>query len=297
VSYVNLLRGSKLIALRATARALLEGPMLPARELAALQRRLLELEGGCSASLIAALVLHSAVGTVDRALGLLLAHPALSEEAARLVWERLLAGESRPSPIPDAIRWEVRYQRGLVDAIEREGERRETDLPMAWPWYSRASTLEIIDQLGRRAIWLSERRLTENLAWSKRFPEEEYFDRLNRQPRPFVIFRHNAIGKTLLAIGPDLRRYVLKWHQGRCLDAAQRARLVRELLARGRPVPAKARRPASDPRTGAAFKGTEQGLLCGLPTGYTRGNRELTDGARTRPVALPPDPASAPARR
>jgi hypothetical protein len=291
VRYDGLLRTTRQLALRACARAALDGPASAATGLAALHRRLLALERGCSPGLIAAMVLHVAVGVAEQALALLLSHPGRSEETSRLVWERLLAGEARPSSLPDALRWELRFQRGLVDALER---REETNAgpPLVWPWYSRGATLALIDQLGRRTIWLAERPLTDSKAWSGRFPEEEYLARLQRQPRPLLYFRHNAIGKILLALGPDLRKYVLKWHQARCLALARRARLVRELLARRRPVPDEALRPARDPRTGSVFRGDELGLVCGLPPSYTRGNPALVAGARTVPLA--PAPAALP---
>ncbi len=298
VSHVNLLRLAKLETVRAAAAAAQPGaePGASARSLAALHERLLELERRCSPSLIAAMVLLATVGFVEHGLVLLLAHPALAEEETRRVWDRLLAGEARPSPMPDAIRWEARFQRGLADAIERGDRTNEGGTPIVWPWYSRESTLALAEQLGRRAIWLAERPLTESGAWTRRFPEEEYLARLQRQPRALVLFRHNAIGKTLLALGPDLRRYVLRWHQARCLAIARRARLVRELRARGRAVPdAAALRSLDDPRTRVRFSGTEL-EVCGFPEAYTRGDRGLVAGARPRPLPPPPPlPASAPA--
>lgn len=300
VRYDGLLRTARQLMLRACARAALGSPAPAANELAALQRRLLELERRCSPGLIAAMVLHVAVGVVEQGLALLLSHPGLAEESSRLVWERLLASEVRPSPVPDALRWEVRFQRGLVDALERRDEPTGGP-PLVWPWYSREGTLALIDQLGRRTIWLAERPLTDSKAWSARFPEEEYLARLERQPRPLVYFRHNAIGKILLALGPDLRKYVLKWHQARCLAIARRTRLVRELLARRRPVPDEALRPARDPRTGSLFRGDEQGAVCGFPAAYARGSDPaLVAGARTVPLAPAPhaaEPTSAPTPR
>jgi hypothetical protein len=295
VSYLPLMRGVRLLTLRSLIQAGQGQPDQAAREIGALVDRLLVLEQECAPSLITAMILTVSLQHLARGLGFALAHPALSRGTEAEIWRRLARLEQRPTPIPGALRWEARWLRALLEqpvdfttvAQESRGER---GAKAPWPLYDKQATLTLHDRLARRNVWLAGQPL-DAAAWARPSSEDEYLERLRRQPRLLSWLRWNSVGTTLLAVArPAMAKYSLKWHRDRCLLAAQRARWLRDLRQRGR-APALEAPPPLDPFRQQPFTGLEGAPVCGVPRSFLAGDEKLRLGSD--PPPLPPPPGAA----
>lgn len=261
-SFLVLVRGLRLLTLRSLATAQQGDAAGALRGALELLDRLVDLEQRCTPNLIEAMVLMSSVGVAARALGYPLAaglEPALERE----VWARFGRLAQRRSPLPDALRLEAGWLLETLPDMVRSAPSGDGDTPRSWPWYDEADTRRLFELTYRRLVWLAEQPPTSE-AWTRRFPEEDYLDDLSGQARWLGIFRFNAVGKILAGIAaPAFRKYPLKWHQERCMLAAQGARWRHELEARGRRAAAQMA-PPRNPFTGRPVQ-PEQGAVCAAP--------------------------------
>jgi glycerol-3-phosphate O-acyltransferase len=226
-----------------------------ARELIPLFDRLLAMEQKCAPNLVAAMSLSLALQHVGRGFSFALAQPTLDHETETALWRGLLRLEQRPSPIPNALRWEARWMREtLRQPIDRttveQAARGQQGRPLSWPFYDPDATLALGERLARRNIWVAEQPLGAP-TWTGPTPEAAFLERLDRQPRALLWLRYNSAGAALVAMAqPDWRKYSLKWHRDRCLAAAQRARWIEELRRPGPPPPPRGGAPAPLPARG-----------------------------------------------
>ena len=300
VSYLSLLRAVRALVVRAVSHVQLGEVQRGAGELLALHDRLYELEQRCAPTVVAAVVLGVCQGAVQRGWGFVLSHPTTGAALQAEIWRRMLALERRPSPFPNAFRWEAKWRRALI-AAGFGGAARAKDEPMVWPYYDERDTRELGDLIGRRQVWLAEQPAG-SPAWGQRFPEDEYLERLASAPRFLSLVRYNATGKLLMGIAiPPMRKFGLRWHRARCMVSAQRARWAQDLRERGRAVSEEAVRQAPrDPFTGRAFSPPPPAglFVCVPPANRATGAREAPESGLSvqalpaAPSTTPPEPAT-----
>ncbi|MCC6749131.1 MAG: hypothetical protein IT371_15830 [Deltaproteobacteria bacterium] len=266
LSYLGMLRGVELLGLEAVALAQAGQATEAARHAHRVVDRLLAFEQRCAPDLVASMIVSSSITFSVRVMGFVLASPALDPAERVTLLERLRTLETRPSPMPHAMRWEHATFRQLVERDFRVPSQKRQAERLIWPWYDRAHTLMMVATLGRRRVWLAERPASAP-ELGQRFPEEEYFDQLSQTSRALNFVRYNATGKILVSIGVSgFRRYIASWHQRRCFIAAQRARWVRDLGERGAKLPeAVTRARPTNPFTEQPFLGTDGDLPCKIP--------------------------------
>jgi hypothetical protein len=291
-AFINLVHGARLMAARAVALTQTGQPTQALAYLGPVHDRLQQLEERCASNLLGTMVLEAALSYIRPAWGHLLASEGLPAELRQQVWLRIRSLESRQNPLPNALRQEDRFFSATLASVKEQSDTSGEKHLVAWPWYDEEETLKLQRVLSKRRIWLARQPLDTD-AWTRTFPEEEYLDKIREAPPWLILARYNGTGKALLAIAaPSFNKYVFKWHQNRCLAAAQRARWARELKARGRSLIKDATTPAPlDPFTRKAFAvGDKQ---CGVPARLLRG----ASGLEAQAVApLPPvPPASQPA--
>jgi hypothetical protein len=293
VSYLPLLRGARLLVVEAVAR-MQNGEPAAIRDLMVIHDRLIEIEQRCASNVLATVVIGVALGSVHQAWGYALALPQLDAALQGEIWRRLVALEERPCPMPMALRWEARWLRQLIEA-DYQTDQRARDQKMTWPWYDRQDTLQISALLTKREIWVAGHP-PDSPVWSKRFPEEDYFERMSNAPRLLNILRFNSAGKALVGIArPSLRRYALRWYQSRCYAAAERARWIADLRARGRTLTEDATRlPPRDPFRDRVFTAPEPKTFVCAVSEKQRPTHKDSLSAGLQIVALPPAPAGQP---
>jgi hypothetical protein len=284
VSYLLLLRASGLLVVREVIRARRQ-PAEAAEALLRLGDRLLALEQRCAPDLVAAMVLSPALDVVHRGWGYLLALPELAPELQQQLWQRAVALEQRPSPLADAMRQEAAFLISYLEKDLAEDVREEGGHRAMWPWYDREQTIKTYTCFAKRRVWLAMAPLDSEAWIKKELPEEAYLERVREQPGFYNLFRYNSVGTILLAIGgPDFRRYILKWHQQRCLLAARRARWDLDLQRQDRQPPKAI--PSKDPFNASPFSVEElHAKACAVPPRF---GQEM---AGVPVSGLPRDPA------
>ena len=129
--------------------------------------------------------------------------------------------QSEQSPMPGAFRSEALVQLRMF---------RHVPLRRAWPWWDGKLTERWIVRMAKVQIYLAQLPFGRKLFAET--PEQRFF-RENASGSSYGwILQYNGLGLRFLGMAsPAGLKFILKWHQHRCLAAALRAAVARHLQA------------------------------------------------------------------
>jgi len=244
-----------------------------------LLRQVMRLQHECPNDSGLTIVLEACFNVLHASLAFVIANPDDESEA----WQLAIDLERAESPMPAVFRQDRAL---LLQQLEAEATRAEGDP-------GEAAFLALLDRGHKRGVWLAELPAS-HAALRTPSPEEEYATALQEQSRLVMVLGGAALPAAMIVLGTVHmdRSQIQMWHSDRCRLALRRAQWQRELLARGRALPAHV--AASPPRDrftdrNIDLDGDRRGL-CGRDEDMT--NPE--EGRRWRLPDWPPPSRPAP---
>jgi len=294
ISSIALLRGVKLVSYDSAALAQAGKPDAAAAQMLVVYKGLKRLSLRCHPSMISTMIYLASFKVAHRGLGYALVHPKLSVAMKAKALEMLRGLASLPNEImADAFRAEHKFQQWAIDNLNKSGTSGRAFKMKMWPWWDPDLTREWMTRAMVAEVHRAKQPFGPGL-W-KVYPIQQFVKEVRALPQWRYLFQYNAIGMILFGIAtPVYRKFLLKFHQTRCLSAALHAASVAHWREHKQPLPTdSALLQVKNPLTGKAFAKAPTGKVCAVSK---PGAKKPTLGAVT--LQLPPAPpagADAPA--